>query len=236
MEILKGVLAFMISKLMTALFLSIMIIGAASAVTICPFDPIDPSEAMHTSFEGLITNGGIVSGFMFGTTEHVSGINETELTGYISSGKDLIGKGTDIKYANEFGVTGDTVTSTTGVSLDRGRVNFGESTLLSYATQSNVMNDNSTYIPFCEHMYSGMDVMLTSGTFGSTINTLGGGSTNLLQHDAAVSGIGSFSGVASYGLMQGNVTASNTMFTRDTIHLIGNMEFGRTVSFKSVKA
>lgn len=218
----------MYRKVITCAIALILIVGVVSAVPLCPMDPITPTEMGVDSFETSIVNGGLITGFMFGSTESVLGINQTNETGYMSTSRSLLGKGIDLKYANEF-TQSDVMNSETGFTVGRGRLNYDESTMYSV-----VSNDTHQY---CEQALSGVNVMLTEGTFGSTMSNSLLGSTSLLNHDSAVIGTGSYSAIASYSLLQGtNSTVSEHMFTRDSISMIGKMEFARQVHFKSVKS
>jgi hypothetical protein len=229
MQILNGVIAFMISKLMTVLFLSIFIVGAACAVPMCPFDPIEPSEAAQTYAEGSISNGGIVNGLLFLEAFQVTGITGN-MTGYTSANKYLVGSGRELAYADTMSTMLDTLKTETGISLNGGRATYGESAMYSYATPN--VNGTDDYEPFCEQAMTSAAFSITNGQYASTIDMTNLVSTNVLSHSMAIEGTGMFSASSGYGLMQN----TSVMFNGDKLTAIGDMKFAREVIFKSIKS
>lgn len=220
MEIVKGVLMFMISKLMTALFVSLLIISAATAASMCPLDPIEPSEAAAMFAEGSISNGGIVNGVLFLDAFQVAG-TMGNVTGVTSANKYLVGSGREIAYADTTSTMLDTLKTETGISLSGGKLTYGESAMYDIAT-------NQT----CERAISSAGFSITNGQYASAVDMTNLVSTNVLSHSMAIEGTGTFSASSGYGLMQ-NTTV---MFNGDKLTAIGDMKFAREVFFKSIKS
>lgn len=214
-------------KLVTGLFLSMILIGAASAVNICPFDPISPTEAATTFSEGTISNGGIVNGILFLDAYQSTGITGN-VTGYASSVKSLVGSGSEIAYADTTSTDPNLLKIETGISLTGGRLTYGESSMYSYATP-NITNDE--YEPFCEQAISGVWFSITNGQYASNVDMNNMISTNIFTHDTAIEGTGTFTAYSGYGIMQ----KESFMFNGDRLTAIGNMSFARNVHFKSIK-
>lgn len=213
------------AKLMTGIFLSMVIIGAATAASICPF-PTAPSELQQNYAEGSVLNGGMVNGALFvsqGTLATVMG----NVTGYSSTEKDVLASAQEILYTDDYSFSSDMFSSESGISVTGGGASYSESGMYDYVRSVNPM--------YCERAFSGVDVKLTEGAFGSALN-MTGMSTSILNHDSAIQGTGSFSGTAYYSLMEGmNKTVSGTESMYDRVSMVGAFEFAREVKFKSIK-
>lgn len=226
----------MYRTLISLSFVVLLCIGAATAATICPFNIPSPSEAARTTFNGNLTNGGLINGIFFVTEDTLLG-QSGEVTGFVSESKDAMGRGTDIEYADTQAVSMNTFTGETGISLGSGKVNYEQSLVYSYATPNPIADENSTYVPFCEQGMSRVDIMFTSGSVGAQSNVIGFVGTNSLSHVSAIEGFGKYSAESGYNMMQGfNGTVSNYVSTKDRVTFLGDLQFGRTVNFKSVKS
>lgn len=213
-------------KLVTGLFLSMILIGAATAATICPFPTLKPTELQHVSFDGSILNGGVVNGALFvsqSTLATVSG----NVTGYMSTEKDALASAEEILYSDEYSFGSDLFASESGISITNGGGTYQESGMYDYSNKINPM--------YCERAFSEVKMSITDGAFGSTLN-MTGMSTSILNHNSAIQGTGSFSGNAYYNIMEGyNQTISGTLSGYDRVSMVGTMEFARNVHFKSIK-
>lgn len=216
-------------KLMTILMLSTFLISAACAAYMCPLDPLNPSETVKTYAEGTISNGGIVNGVLFLDSSQVTGVSGN-VTGYTSANKNIVGSGKELAYTDTTSTTADSIKTETGILISGGRATYSESAMYSYTTPD--VNNTSDYTPFCEHAISSTMFSIANGQYVSSIDVIGMVSTNALSHSMAIEGTGTFSASSGYGLMQ-NTTS---MFTRDKLTAIGNMKFGREVTFKSIKS
>ncbi len=212
-------------QILTGLFLSMFIIGAATASTICPF-PVKPSELQQNYAEGTFLNGGTINGALFvsqGTLSTIQG----NVTGYASTSKDALASAQEILYTDESSFASDLFRSESGIIVSGGSADYKESGMYDYSKKVNPM--------YCERAYSGVDLSLTDGAFGSALN-MTYMSTSILNHDSAIQGTGSFSGNAYYNMMEGyNQTISGTSSMYDHVSMVGTFEFARNVHFKSIK-
>ena len=211
-----------------------MLVLAVSASTICPLDPLVPSEASASNMNFSISQGGSTNNLFVSSSSSYSG-EVGDVTGYVSSSTNILGIAGTISFASERNSDTGVYGSTTGVDLSVGRLLGSESVMLDYATPNASCNENTTYVPFCEYAKSNYKVDLTEGGFGSTISTLSFISTNKLTHQSAVQGSGSYSAGSAIGQISGcNGTVSKFQFSSDSVSLTGSrIEFGRVVEFLS---
>lgn len=206
-------------------FLVLILVGTVSAVNICPF-PVKPSELQQNYAEGMFLNGGTINGALFvsqGTLSTIQG----NITGYASTSKDALASAQEILYTDESSFASDLFTSESGISVSGGGATYQESGMYDYCKKVNPM--------YCERAYSGVDLSLTNGAFGSALN-ITGMSTSILNHNSAIQGTGSFSGNAYYNMLEGmNQTVSETLSAYDKVSMVGTLEFARNVHFKSIK-
>lgn len=214
----------------------VLLVLSVSAATICPLDPITPSEASATNTNFSITQGGSTNNVLFSSSNEISGISG-EVTGYTSTSTDILGVAGNINFASEKGSDSGAYQSTTGVDLTGGRLIGSESVMMAYLTPVAACTENTTYVPFCEYAESNYKADLTEGGFGSTISTMSFISMNKLTHQSAVQGSGTYSAASAIGSVSGcNGTISKYQFSSDAISLTGSkIEFGRVVQFLSTR-
>jgi len=219
-----GALSFLV-------LISLCTIGSAG---VCPFGPISPSEVSISSLNGEIANGGTVNGTMFVSSNSLSGVNG-DVTGYMSTSRDLLGKGTELLYADTTSVN-SIYTGETGISLLVGALTYKGSAMYTFATPDPMCDETNEYTPFCEDAQSNVKIYMNSGEYASTISLIGPAS-NTLTHNSAMEGIGSYQGNSAFNLKEGcNGTIEKYTSMSDKVTLIGDVTFGRQVQFKSVKS
>ena len=223
-------------KVLFTLIMAALLVLTVSATTICPLDPLVPSEASASNMNFSISQGGSTNNFFVAHSSELSG-EIGDVTGYVSSSTNILGFAGTISFASEKGSDTGAYGSTTGVDLSGGRLVGSESVMLSYLTPNGSCDENSTYVPFCEYAKSNYNVDLTEGGFGSTISTLSFISTNKLTHQSAVQGSGTYSAGSAIGQISGcNSTISKYQFSSDGVSLTGSkIEFGRVVQFLSTR-
>ena len=204
--------------MLTILTLLTLTLTLTVSGSMCPLEPITPSEASSLYAEGSISNGGTVNGVLFMGSSNIVGVVGNS-TGYGSTASSFVGKGA-ITYADTLSFV-DSLSRETGLSIGSGRAIYEESAAYDYVTDT----------PSCEVAYSSTGINIVSGQFASDMYILPAG-TNLMQHNAAVSGTGSFSAGSGYSFM------TNESYSRssDRVFAIGDLKFARQVSFKSVKS
>jgi hypothetical protein len=223
-------------RLLLAMLGVAMLVFTVSAVTLCPLDPLVPSEASVSNMNYNISQGGSTNNVFVAHSSDLSG-EIGDVTGYVSSNTNILGVAGSIEFASEKGSDSGTYGSTTGVDLTGGRLIGSESVMMSYLTPNGSCDENSTYVPFCEYVKSDYKVDLTEGGFGSTISSMAFISTNKLTHQSVVQGSGTYSAGSAIGLMSGcNGSVSKYQFSSDGVSLTGSrIEFGRVVQFLSTR-